>query len=107
MQPGDGQQVRQTGITKCLLHLFRDRAAFSGHRRRSDATGGAGKTAAIRRVTSVRFAGEPRANRLLSSGNSGPVPDGPRQGVPDRADPGEVEFALEVAAAGTTCAGTG
>ena len=43
MQPGNRQQVRQTGIAEGLLDLFLYRAAFAGDQRRSDTAGRARK----------------------------------------------------------------
>ena len=43
MQPGDGQEMLQTRLAKCLFDLFGDRPAFAGDQRRGNPTRGAGK----------------------------------------------------------------
>ena len=100
MQPGDRQEMRQAGFAKGLLDLLGHRAALAGDQCRGDAAGRAGQ----HRGDAPRHLGaqaqQPLAPAAAGIGAFRAVdPAGRAEAVADPADPGEIELALQVAAA--------
>jgi hypothetical protein len=98
MQSGDRQQVRQSRISESLLDLFGDGAAFAGNQGRGDTARRAGQD----RRNAPRHLGAQLPQIFAPSGfvRRPADPVGSTKAVADPIDPGEIEFALDIAAIG-------
>ena len=97
MEASDRQKVRETRIAEGLLDLLANRTAFSGNQRRCDAAGRAREDGCDPARHFSAELPQTLAPAAAALGRAGPTRGA--KGIANRANPGEIELALEIAAA--------